>query len=113
MRLTQSLFPQGVLALHCFVDDPIATIKGTTEERQLTVATIVVTWEALNFQLAYKKGQFGAQAVWIGGQLTVTDKGIRAEVKQAIVDDIKSDIVKFLSTNLVVKRRPTHIRRQM
>ena len=101
MRLTQSLFPQGVLALHCFVDDPIATIKGTTEERQLTVATIVVTWEALNFQLAYKKGQFGAQAVWIGGQLTVTDQGIRAEVKQAIVDDIKSDIVKFLSTNLV------------
>lgn len=101
MRLTQSLFKLGVIALHCFVDDTIATAKGTAEERQLTVATIIATWEVFNFQLAYKKGQLSHQVVWSGGHLTFFDSGIKAEVKQSIVDDIKADILKFIGTNVV------------
>ena len=101
MRLTQSLFTEGTLSLHCFVDDPIASIKGTKEEQELVVATIMATWEALNFELAYKKGQFGSSVVWIGGQLTASETGIRAEVKQSILDDIVADLIKFSSTNIL------------
>lgn len=95
MRLTQSLFPEGMLSLHCFVDGPLASIKGTKAERDLAVATKNVTWEALTFELAYKKGQYSSSVVWIGGQLTVSTMGIRAEVKQSIIDDIIADIIIF------------------
>ena len=35
MRLCQGLFPLTVLNLMCYVDDPLAAIRGTPEERQL------------------------------------------------------------------------------
>ena len=57
MRLTQSLFDIDKVSLHCFVDDPIAAIKGSAKERRTAVAAIILVWESLNFELAYKKGQ--------------------------------------------------------
>jgi hypothetical protein len=66
MRLIQSLFEPDVVRLHCFVDDPIASIRGTPLNRKLAVATMILTWEALGFGLAYKKGQLGKSVTWIG-----------------------------------------------
>ena len=46
MRLTQSLFEPNRVNLHCFVDDPVASIRGTKQDRRLYVATMIYTWEA-------------------------------------------------------------------
>jgi hypothetical protein len=55
MRLTQSLFKPSEINLMCFVDDPIAALRGTLLERRTMVAVIILVWEAMDFKLAYQK----------------------------------------------------------
>ena len=52
-RLTQSLFDPTVVRLMCYVDDPLAALRGSHEERQLNAAIMVLTWSALGFKLAF------------------------------------------------------------
>ena len=84
----------------CYVDDPLAAIMGTDEDRELFTAIIVLVWEALGFQLAYSKGQQGHNVTWIGGTLTVEAEGVRAKVKQSIIDDICDDIARLTKQNI-------------
>jgi hypothetical protein len=96
MRLTQSLFTPSQVNLMCFVDDPIAALMGTELERRTAVAIIILVWEALDFKLAYHKGQLSKVVTWIGGTLTCEALGVRARVKEAIVEDVKSDLLRIL-----------------
>ena len=50
MRLTQSLFLPSDVNLMCFVDDPLAALRGTELEKRTQVAVIVLVWEALDFK---------------------------------------------------------------
>ena len=83
-----------------YVDDPLAAIMGTDEDRELFTAIIILVWEALGFQLAYSKGQQGHNVTWIGGTLTVEAEGVRAKVKQSIIDDICEDIARLTKQNI-------------
>ena len=69
MWLTQSLFLSEELTLMCYVDDPLAALRGTAEERELFVAIMILVGDALGFQLSYKKGQLDKEFTWIGGPL--------------------------------------------
>ena len=69
MRLTQSLFDPAEVNLVCYVDDPLAALRGTPLEKEVLATCIVLVWESLNFKLAYQKGQFGHSVDWIGGTL--------------------------------------------
>jgi hypothetical protein len=95
------LFTSSQVNLMCFVDDPIAALRGTALERRTFVAMIILVWEALDFQLAYHKGQLSKVVTWIGGTLTCEATGVRAKVKDAIIDDVKSDLLRLLPTNLI------------
>ncbi len=101
MRLTQSLFRPEDVNLMCFVDDPLAALRGTELERRTTVAVIILVWEALDLKLAYHKGQFGKTVTWIGGTLTCESTGVRASVKASIVDDVRADLKRFLKVNVI------------
>ena len=101
MRLTQSLFDRMSVRLQCFVDDPIAAIKGTELRRKVIIATITLVWEALGSKLAYSKGQCGAGAEWIGGELQITDGVLTAQVKKAIIDDITMKLDQFAKLNVI------------
>ena len=57
MRLTQAMFDPNVLNLLCYVDDPIAAMRGTDEDRMVYAATMILVWEAVGFGLSYHKGQ--------------------------------------------------------
>jgi hypothetical protein len=59
---------------------------------------------ALGFKLAFIKGQLGREITWIGGTLHIEALGVRAFVKQAIIDDIRYMIQQFLQVNLVSKK---------
>jgi len=101
MRLTQSLFPLDVVRLACFVDDPIAVIRGTESEQQLIVCIIVLVWAALGFPLALPKGQYGKRVRWIGFDLSVDKKTIVATLKEELVRDIKAHITSLAAVNIV------------
>ena len=65
---------------------------------------MVLVWEALNFRLAYAKGQLAQSITRIGGTLTCEDDGVRASVKEAIASDIREDLMKYLGSNIVSKK---------
>ena len=93
-RLTQALFPPEMLRLMCYVDDPLAVLRGTPEERNIMTAIIILVWEALGFGLAYPKGQLAQKVTWIGGTLEIHSDSITAVVKQSIISDICDDLHK-------------------
>jgi hypothetical protein len=107
MRLTQSLFQPADVNLMCFVDDPLAALRGSELERRTQAAIIMLVWEALDFKLAYHKGQLSTTVTWIGGTLTCESNGVRAAVKEAIVQDVKADLQKFARAN-VISRKELH-----
>ena len=49
MRLAQSLFEPSKLRLVCYVDDLLAAILGTEEERRMMTTLMVLIWSALGF----------------------------------------------------------------
>ena len=65
MRLTQSLFEASKLRLVCYVDDPLAAVLGTEEERRMMTTLMVLIWAALGFKLAFSKGRAQpASMIW-------------------------------------------------
>ena len=104
MRLTQSLFEASKLRLVCYVDDPLAAVLGTEEERRMMTTLMVLIWAALGFKLAFSKDQHGTQVTWIGGTLWIEKHGVRAFVKQSIVEDIQEMLLQFKAANLVTKK---------
>ena len=67
MRFIKSLFTADEVNLLCFLDGPLAAIKVIAMERNIRAATIILVWGALDFKLAYRKGQLGQTVAWIGG----------------------------------------------
>ena len=65
---------------------------------------MVLVWMALGFKLAFAKGQMGRKVTWIGGTLHIEPTGIRAFVKQSIIDDIREMIALFRTLNLLSKK---------
>ena len=106
MVLTQSLFDRMALRLQCFVDDPLAAIKGSETRRKIIIAVITLVWEALGCKLAYAKGQRGSGAEWIGGELDIdiTNGILTAKVKDAIIKDITLLLDAFSKTNLISRK---------
>ena len=62
---------------------------------------MVLIWAALGFKLAFSKGQQGTQVTWIGGTFWIEKLGVRAFVKQSIVEDIQGMLIQFRATNVV------------
>ena len=90
--MTQSLFESSSVRISCFVDDPIVSLRGTLREQRLNACIIVLTWAALGFPLALSRGQFGHRAKWFGFQVETTTTGVKATLKQELVEDIKEHI---------------------
>ena len=65
---------------------------------------MVLIWAALGFKLAFSKGQHGTQVTWIGGTLWIERHGVRAFVKQSIVEDIQEMLLQFKAASLVTKK---------
>ena len=86
------------------MDDPIAAMRGTDEDRMVYAAMLILVWEAAGFGLSYHKGQLDESATWIGATLSTESDGVRAKIKQSIVEDICGDLERILSQNVVSKK---------
>ena len=112
MCLTQSLFPVDELNLMCYVDDPLAALRGDDDETRIMVATIILVWEALKFPFAYPKGQFSNIVTWVGGTIDCGSQGTMVTIKESILEDIRKDITEFLSTNVISRKKVAFRHRQ-
>eukprot|EP00971_Amphidinium_carterae_P247976 4923970-Amphidinium_carterae.1 len=57
--------------LHCYVDDPLALVRGTAQQCRRMGASLLVLWSVLGLGLATEKGAFGKTVEWIGCELTI------------------------------------------
>ena len=55
-RMTQSLAPTSAIRQQTYTDDPWVALKGTKDYIDSATATIILTWLALGFPLAFDKG---------------------------------------------------------
>ena len=101
MGLSQSLFLPAELSLMCYVDDPLAALLGTAVVCKRNAALMVLVWEALGFELPYSKGQLSKEVTWIGGTIRIETKGVRAWIKEALANDITTDLELFISRNVI------------
>ena len=101
MRLSQSLFLESEVNLMCYVDDPLAGLVGNPAILRRNAALMILVWEALGFKLAYAKGQLGQEVTWIGGTMRAETKGVRAWVKESLISDIKTELARLISSNVI------------
>ena len=87
--------------LQTYVDDPAVTIRGTKDQRDRTVATIVILWAALGFGLSYDKASRGRTISWIGLTITIGDAWVRATIKADRVKELLDMTNDFLSRNVI------------
>ena len=71
----------------------------------MNAAIMVLTWSALGFGLAFAKGQLNTEVTWIGGTITAEPDGVRAVVKESIIQDILDDLREFGKLNIIPKKR--------
>ena len=59
LRLTQGMYVHDTippaLVMQTFVDDPCVTTRGSTEERHMNHAVLVLAWRVLGLSLAFHK----------------------------------------------------------
>ena len=65
---------------NCFVDDPIIALRGTASQRRRLAMGVLLWWRALGLKLAYEKGSFGPEAIWIGTHFTVKSVVNKVEI---------------------------------
>eukprot|EP00971_Amphidinium_carterae_P167429 3317363-Amphidinium_carterae.1 len=61
MRWTLAVLGPSTTRLACYVDDPVATLSGTTAYQSRQVAHLILLWCAIGLPLAFHKGQWGTQ----------------------------------------------------
>ena len=88
-RLTQSMFNKAEARIEIYTDDPCIALRGTREERDSMVATIVALWLCLGLPLSWKKGSRGTSADWIGGEFRIlpSPAGVKVRIKQQLLDE--------------------------
>jgi hypothetical protein len=90
--MSQALLDPTEARLQCFVDDPIAVIRGTPEHMQMVVCVLLLFWEVLGLRFAYDKAARGQSVVWIGARICVESTLHRCvvDLPQKKLNDLKN-----------------------
>ena len=100
-RATQSLFcPYTELRLQTYVDDPHAILRGDGPQRDRMIASIVLLWRAMGYELSFKKGKRGCENVWIGNQYKLTETEVSVSVRAERLQDIEEITDSMAATNV-------------
>ena len=100
-RLGQSLCPVRCLRINTYVDDPILAVSGSRATRDRCIVKVLLAWLALGFILAWHKAQRGRTATWTSAKLTILPTGVKAEIKDEIIQAVWSDAKRFRDLNVI------------
>ena len=100
-RLVQALFEDSEIRLNTFVDDPNMSIAGQKRSRDRYVTLIVLCWQMLNFDLAFKKGDRDSTVAWIGSTITASKQSVTASIKQETVQDLKTTLDQVIKLHVI------------
>ena len=102
-RMTQSLAPTSAMRQQTYTDDPWVALKGTRTYVDRATATIILTWLALGFPLAFDKGQRGHQICWVGHDvhLDVKRKVVTASIKAEFLAELLKTTQGMMARNVL------------
>ena len=98
------MFTPSRLRMSCYVDDPVGIARGTKAQRERIMTKVVVSWLSLGVHLAFRKAviaEQGEPATWTTLKATLSSNTVVAEVKQAIVDQVRAEVRQLLSKNVL------------
>ena len=84
-----------------YVDDPFVVLWGADDQGDLFAAIMVLVWEVLGFQLAYRKDQLDKEITWAGVTFRCERLGVRAWIKEWIISDMLDDLINFPGKNII------------
>ena len=65
---------------------------------------LMLLWRSLGFPLVFVKAAMDKTVDWIGAQISIVPRGVRARAKQDILDDLTKDMDAIESSNVVTKK---------
>ena len=77
-RMTQGVLEKSRLQL--YVDDPILSLRGTTEEIEAEMSRVTLLWSLLGLKIAFHKGTRGAVSEWVGAKIEVDNVANSLEI---------------------------------
>ena len=80
---------------------------GSPKRRQTISTVIILTWQALGLDLAFRKAQVSSDVTWIGGEICTSSESVIARVKASIIEDIVEALEAF-KTQIVIGRKELH-----
>ncbi len=71
------------------------TIMGTNRRRKLIITVIMLVWQSLGLDLAFRKGQIAKDITWIGGDFFTSPTVVTARAKNSIIEEIIESLEYF------------------
>eukprot|EP00435_Cladocopium_sp_Y103_P067914 s724_g30.t1 len=87
-----------------YVDDPLFSIRGSSERARQLATIIMVSWTILGFPLAFHKATLAPKLTWIGVELSINTSGIEAVVPQEKVQELTELLQQMLQSNIIPKK---------
>ena len=105
-RITQSMFSASRSRLQIYVDDPLALMRGTTEQIHDMCNKILWLWLTLGLQISWKKGTLGSHVEWIGSHIEPRnyDKTIILTVTQEKLSEWKHLLIQLIKKPTVSRK---------
>jgi len=102
-RMTQSMFDAKEVRVEIYTDDPCIAVAGTQDERDTSVAIIVLAWLCFGLPLSWHKGARGTLVDWIGGTFNVIDSppGITVRIKESLFSEAESLVRDAIGQNVI------------
>ena len=76
------------LKMQTYVDDPAMALRGSKTQRDESIATVILLWSSLGFDLSYAKASRGRAVSWIGSDIRIGRTWIKASIKDERVKEL-------------------------
>ena len=93
-RMWQALLAGGRGVVQIYMDDPIIFLAGPREERARNLSMLLYSARAMGLNLAFEKGDRGAQVKWIGVkiQLEVQRRTVELTIPRKVIEEINAEV---------------------
>jgi hypothetical protein len=84
-----------------YVDDPALAIRGTKGQRHFAVATIIIVWRVMGFDLSFRKGEYGSKAHWIGCWAITARLRVTAGINEDKIVELRELLQEYIPANVI------------
>ena len=104
IRITQSTYPAGRGRLSCFVDDPLLSVRGDRQTRDILIVQTLALLLALRTKFSWGKASRGIKVQWIGACVEIGPGKVVVTIPAEKIEAIEKTIEAMLTGKGMVYR---------